>query len=41
VTVKDNLITVEGKDLSEVNRNYNDLDLAVDKMLLVLMTSED
>jgi hypothetical protein len=38
VTVKGNLIILEGKDFSQVNRNYNDLDLAVDKMLLVLMT---
>jgi hypothetical protein len=41
VTVKDNLIILEGKDFSQVNRNYNDLDLVVDKMLLVLMLSKD
>lgn len=41
VTVKGNLITLEGKDFSQVNRNYNDLDLVVDKMLLVLMLSKD
>lgn len=37
VTVSNNLITIEGKDFSQVDRNYNDLDLAVDKLLLVLM----
>ncbi len=41
VTVNNNLIIIEGKDFSQIDRNYNDLDLAVDKMLLVLMTSED
>ncbi len=41
VTVKGNLITLEGKDFSQVNRNYNDLDLMVDKILLVLMLSKD
>lgn len=41
VTVKGNLIILEGKDFSQVNRNYNDLDLAVDKMLLVLMLSKN
>jgi hypothetical protein len=41
VTVKGNLIILEGKDFSQVNRNYNDLDLVVDKMLLVLMLSKD
>lgn len=40
ITVKNNLIILEGKDFSETNRNYNDLDLVTDKMLLVLMTSE-
>lgn len=39
VTVTGNLIILEGKDFSQVNRNYNDLDLAVDKMLLVMMLS--
>ena len=38
VTVKNNEIILEGKDFSQTDRNYNDLDLAVDKMLLVLMT---
>lgn len=37
VTVKDNVVIVEGKDFSEVYRKYTDLDLAVDKLLLVLM----
>lgn len=37
VTVKDYLITVEGKSFDETNRQYTDLDLAVDKLLLVLM----
>jgi hypothetical protein len=41
VTVKNNEIILEGKDLSQTDRNYNDLDLVVDKMLLVLMTSND
>ncbi len=41
VTVKGNLIILEGKDFSQVNRNYNDLDLVVDKMLLVLMLSKN
>jgi hypothetical protein len=41
VTVNNNLIILEGKNFSEIDRNYNDLDLATDKMLLVLMTSED
>ena len=41
VTIKENLITLEGKDFSQTNRNYNDLDLAVDKMLLVLMLSKN
>jgi hypothetical protein len=37
VSIYDFLITVEGKSFQEVNRTYTDLDLAVDKMLLVLM----
>lgn len=41
VTVKNSLIVLEGKDFSQTNRNYNDLDLAVDKMLLVLMLSKN
>jgi len=40
VTVDSNLIILEGKDFSEINRKYTDLDLSVDKMLLVLMKSE-
>jgi hypothetical protein len=38
VTVKDNMIVLEGKDFSEIDRKYTDLDLATDKMLLVLMS---
>lgn len=37
VSVRDYVITAEGKDFSEVNRTYTDLDLSVDKILLVLM----
>lgn len=37
VRVDDYLITASGKDFSEINRQYTDLDLAVDKLLLVLM----
>ena len=32
-------ITIEGKTFEEINRTYNDLDLATDKLLLVLMKS--
>ena len=39
VVVNNNLIILQGKDFSEIDRKYTDLDLAVDKMLLVLMTS--
>lgn len=38
VTVKDNLVVLEGKDFSEINRRYTDLDLAVDKLLLAIMS---
>jgi len=41
VTVSNNLITIEGKDVTQVDRNYNDLDMAVDKVLFYLMTLED
>ncbi|MFQ6010130.1 MAG: hypothetical protein ACE5J7_03375 [Candidatus Aenigmatarchaeota archaeon] len=37
VTVANNTVVVEGHDLSEIDRKYTDLDLAVDKMLLVLI----
>jgi len=37
VTVDDYLIILEGKSFEEADRTYTDLDLAVDKMLLVLM----
>ena len=37
VTVDNYLITVEGKSFQETNRTYTDLDLAVDKLILVLM----
>ena len=39
VSVKDYVIIAGGKDFSEVNRTYTDLDLAVDKILLVIMKS--
>jgi hypothetical protein len=32
-----NTIIVEGPDLTEKGRDYTDLDLAVDKLLLVLL----
>jgi len=38
VVVNNNFIILQGKDFSEIDRKYTDLDLAVDKMLLVLMT---
>ncbi|NIO44620.1 MAG: hypothetical protein GTN36_03660 [Candidatus Aenigmarchaeota archaeon] len=38
IVVNNNLIILQGKDFSEIDRKYTDLDLAVDKMLLVLMT---
>jgi hypothetical protein len=37
VSVYDFMITLEGESFEEVNRTYTYLDLAVDKMLLVLM----
>jgi hypothetical protein len=37
VSVDGYLITAEGKSFDETDRTYNDLDLAVDKMILVLM----
>ena len=37
VAVEDNLITIEGSDFTEIGRKYTDLDLAVDKMLLVIL----
>ncbi|MFH1473273.1 MAG: hypothetical protein ABIE55_00070 [Candidatus Aenigmatarchaeota archaeon] len=39
VTVYNFMIILEGKSFEEVDRVYTDLDLAVDKMLLVLMES--
>jgi hypothetical protein len=38
ISVSNSLITLEGGNFSEVDRKYTDLDLAVDKMLLILMT---
>lgn len=40
VTVDGGLITVEGKDFSEVNRTYTDLDLAVERLLLAFLWQE-
>jgi hypothetical protein len=37
VNVAGYLITAQGKSFEETNRTYNELDLAVDKILLVLM----
>lgn len=37
VTVKGNMIILEGKDWSNSSKGYIDLDLATDKLLLVLM----
>lgn len=37
ITVNESLIIIQGKSFDETNRKYTDLDLAVDKMLLVLM----
>jgi len=37
VSIRDYVITAEGRDFSEVDRTYTDLDLSVDKILLVLM----
>jgi len=40
VTVGDNIVYVEGESFKEVGRTYTDLDLAVDKLLLVLMKED-
>jgi hypothetical protein len=40
VTVYSNFITLEGASFNETYRVYTDLDLAVDKMLLVLMSGQ-
>ena len=40
VSVKDNLITLEGSNFTEIGRKYTDLDLAVDKMLLVILGTD-
>ena len=39
VDIFNNLITIEGRDMRqlEINRKYTDLDLATDKLLLTLM----
>lgn len=37
VSIFGSLIILEGKDFSEIDRQYTDLDLAADKLLLVLM----
>lgn len=37
VNVSESFIEVQGKSFDETNRTYNDLDLATDKLLLVLM----
>lgn len=37
ITADNYTVTVEGKSFDETNRQYTDLDLAVDKLLLVLM----
>ena len=41
VTVEDYFILLEGKDLSEVDRVYTDLDLASAKLLLTLLESNN
>jgi hypothetical protein len=38
IEVFDSLISLQGASFDESYRNYNDLDLAVDKMLLVMMS---
>jgi hypothetical protein len=38
VRVENNVIVLSGKSFDETNRTYTDLDLSVDKMLLILMT---
>ena len=40
VKVEGNLVILSGVDFSEVDRDYTDLDLAVDKFLLILMDAE-
>ncbi len=37
VSLKGNIIYIKGKDFSEKNRKYTDLDLATDRLLLALM----
>ncbi|MFH0830005.1 MAG: hypothetical protein V1887_02505 [Candidatus Aenigmatarchaeota archaeon] len=37
VVVSDNMITVNGENMEEIDRAYTDLDLAADKLILVLM----
>lgn len=37
VSVENNLVRIMGKDMSQTNRKYTDLDLAADKFLLVLL----
>ncbi len=37
VTLKDNIFFIKGRDFSEKDRKYTDLDLAADRFLLVLM----
>lgn len=37
ITVKENLVIVEGKDMTEIGRKYTDLDLATDRLLLSFM----
>lgn len=41
VRVEGNTIYISGASIEQENRKYTDIDLAIDKMLLVLMTSED
>jgi hypothetical protein len=38
IDVYSGLISLQGASLDETSRNYNDIDLAVDKMLLVMMS---
>ncbi len=40
VTVNGGLVTVEGLDMTEVNRTYTDLDLAADRLLLAFLWQE-
>lgn len=37
ITVDGNMVIVDGADLSQVNRNFNDLDLATEKLIMVAM----